>query len=143
MRFTVVVALAQWAISASASPTPGNTDLEARNSIQKRSFWSSCRNCDVTPVGQLICECRQSNGNWRQIGFPLNDCLSNQGGVLHWQHGGNFMASCHIQGRGNPLWKPLPHLSVYCGDGRGGQTLNLINLDQEIHNWDGQLICID
>ncbi|QIW99522.1 hypothetical protein AMS68_005040 [Peltaster fructicola] len=102
-------------------------------------FSKTCWDCYLTSSGQsawLNCVCGAIDGRQVSTFLDLNDCYVNNGGHLAVQLNGNFLASCY-----GPSLDPPRELTVACGDGVGDITINHLNLDNTVENYDGLLAC--
>ncbi|NJN92126.1 MAG: hypothetical protein HC878_18355 [Leptolyngbyaceae cyanobacterium SL_5_14] len=119
-------------------------------------FSRTCKNPRLETDGSgkvvLVAECfnRDLLTLWNDNGRPrserrlvISDYIANYNGRLEWSHNGNFHESCS-DFRLQPLSNPgediyALFLHSRCGDGRGGYTESMIDLNEKISNQDGVL----
>ncbi|KAM7210283.1 Cyanovirin-N [Rhypophila decipiens] len=105
--------------------------------LLKRSFAATCIGCFTKGVWLTCNQCNDGRGGQIRTDPALDDCITNDRGVLRWRRGGRFTGFCRYfgQNRGTMV------LVASCVDESGGWRDASIDLDERIHNWSGRLGC--
>ncbi|KAM7205205.1 Cyanovirin-N [Naviculisporaceae sp. PSN 640] len=117
---------------------PAETEDELASPIQKRSYAGSCDSCSLQGGSRdhLNCRCRAENQSWIWTQINLNLCLMNDDSWLRWKYNGNFIHGCIVISLAGTT------LSAECRDHSLDYYWTSINLDANIHNWNGILNCV-
>ncbi|KAF5493830.1 Cyanovirin-N [Colletotrichum fructicola] len=130
LAFAPALALAKPASVASSASIAVRDD-----EISLQSFASSCRNCRMNYVSILSCECHNTIGQWVLANLDLGTCFTNDHCWLRW-HGGGAFQTCR-----NPQIVDGFTLTAECASGDGVWCNNRINLNENIHNLNGNMVC--
>ena len=107
------------------------------STIEKRSYAGTCWNCALftNPYGSvgMTCDCWTMSGREQRSSIFPSFHIGNGFGRLVWDSS-DFQRSCRAYGWTNPI------LSAECNNGSGGWVRTSINLDERIHNSDGNLV---
>ncbi|KAM7218472.1 Cyanovirin-N [Rhypophila decipiens] len=139
-------------VSATAVPEEAAAVSEPRSVIGKRSFLQSCLGPANDPAsfslsnGRILNgECRRNNGSWRPNSIDLNGCITNNDGYLQWRSNGGYKGSCPNVGLRHTHHGDEGINQVYlwadCYTASGGMRRTEVQLNDRIHNWDGQMVC--
>ncbi|KAK6538663.1 hypothetical protein TWF694_010240 [Orbilia ellipsospora] len=140
MKFFTLSALALLPSAFAAVLPTQETSLVKRGG----GAFSSCQSVSFeTRNGNQIWinfNCGDGHGGWHWNHLNLNDCIGNHNGQLVWQRNGGFGGSCWLHGddTGSKYWH---YLYIFCGDGRGGNYMRSIDLDEHLVNRNGDLRC--
>ncbi|KAH6649486.1 Cyanovirin-N [Chaetomium tenue] len=85
------------------------------------SYVNSCRNCRLEKWNNdwlsgdqwgpiLLCDCKQTNGQWHASRLDLNNCIANDDGRLAPRQGGNLGGSCNMFS----LDSNMKYFGAYC-----------------------------
>ncbi|KAK4209238.1 Cyanovirin-N [Rhypophila decipiens] len=135
-----LLAVAVMAPSVLATPVAvsESSSLEERGNIMKRSYVGTCEECTLGHNGFLKCQCKKKDGKKVSSTLYLNDCFVNVDGFVYWRRGGSFLSnySCIVWDYSHPI------MWTTCNTNTKGMSRDTkINLDEKIHNIDGQLQC--
>jgi len=87
-------------------------------------------------ISHLHAECKKADGQWHKTRVDLNVCLTNNNGEIHWKENGNYHSSSRCLLKGHHL-----HCESKKMDGK--EQHNEKNLDEQIKNEDGFLVCMN
>ncbi|TKW51736.1 hypothetical protein CTA1_10606 [Colletotrichum tanaceti] len=131
---TVVPTLAL--ASPASSARSAAVEEASGGKIAARSFAASCRSCKIDYISILSCECRNTIGQWVLAGLDISSCFTNDQCWLRWRQGGGAFQSCR-----NARVVDGFTLTAECRAGDGVWCGNRINLDENIHNSNGNMVC--
>ncbi|KAF6787595.1 hypothetical protein CMUS01_16444 [Colletotrichum musicola] len=137
---TALLAIAPALALASPAPVANNPaalNLRAGDDeISLNSFAGSCRACRIDYVSLLHCECRNTAGQWVLSSFDVGTCFRNDQCWLRWQRNGGAFQSCR-----NARIVDGFTLAADCRAGDGAWCANRVNLNERIHNRNGNMAC--
>ncbi|EPS45032.1 hypothetical protein H072_998 [Dactylellina haptotyla CBS 200.50] len=131
--------------STFAASLPASTSQNAEHGITKRGggAFGSCVSPSFEKRGDQVwmnLNCGDGRGGWHWNHINLNECIGNHDGNLVWQRNGGFGGSCWLDGDATGS-KYNHFLYIFCGNGRGGNYMRSIDLDEHLVNRDGYLKC--
>jgi hypothetical protein len=144
-QFPLSTLLALMPVLVSSSPIDlgiEKTDLDARDSITKRSYWLSCSSCSIVPMRSqfgisefLSCQCDpHTPGGFTWLN--LDECLANRDGRFQWERNGWAFGSCNnVRLENGGL-----ELAASCRNNGAVPVDARITLDR-VHNINGVLVC--
>ncbi|KAM7188962.1 Cyanovirin-N [Naviculisporaceae sp. PSN 640] len=110
--------------------------VDKRDSLtEKRSYASTCNSCTIGGTAMLMCSCRNNAGVWGSSSIWLDTYIANVNGVLRWQLHGGYGSSCSFKSFYGST------STLRCSTMSGLQVDSSIDLNQKIHNINGQLQC--
>ncbi|KAF3921823.1 hypothetical protein AA313_de0205280 [Arthrobotrys entomopaga] len=143
MKFFTIALLGLQSTFGASLPTTDTSDQDI--SLVKRGggAFSSCfeGNVETRNGNQIWLNLRCGNGkggqHWNHVN--LNDYIINNGGKLYWQRNGGLGGSCWLTNDGATGIKYWHDLYIFCKNGKGGATMQSIDLNEHFVNRNGDL----
>ncbi|KAM7192601.1 Cyanovirin-N [Naviculisporaceae sp. PSN 640] len=134
------VAMAVMIPAVIANPVALDNSAVEERSIAKRSYILTCSGCSIgggiSGNRYLSCDCNKPGGGTNPSTLDLDKCIVNDKGVAKWRANGGFSATC-----GNAGLSGGRYYNVYCYKPDGSQQFTWFDLDEKIHNINGNLQC--